>query len=462
MSTTTTTTATAFIDVGHAQPRPFPTGFVWGAATSSFQIEGAPRADGKGESIWDRFCATPGKIADGSDGSVACDHFHRSTADVALMADLGLNSYRFSVAWSRVVPDASRRINTAGLDFYDRLVDDLLAAGIDPSLTLYHWDLPQWLEDAGGWPTRTTAEAFVDYTTAVVHRLGDRVNRFTTVNEPFVIANLGYLTGEHAPGRKDLRAALAASHHVLLAHGLGLQVIRELAPHAEGGITVNFTPVEPVGDSPFALDRQRVQNEYENRWYSDPVAGRGYPAFTVERLAWDQAEVRDGDMALIAAPIDFFGVNFYTRKMVGAIDGERIERGAQTTMGWEIHPPALGDLLLFLHDEYRFPKIFITENGAAMPDDRRTADGRVADHDRLAYVRSHLDQVLRAIDGGVPVAGYFAWSLLDNFEWAFGYVPRFGLVEVDFETQQRTPKLSALWYSDVARTNTLIAPLQGD
>lgn len=435
--------------------RTFPTDFVWGAATSSFQIEGASSADGKSESIWDRFCATPGKIADGTDGTLACDHYHRVADDVALMADLGLTAYRFSISWPRVVPGGTGEVNPAGLDFYDRLVDELLAAGITPYPTLYHWDLPQVLQDQGGWTNRATAEAFADYAAATVRRLGDRVSRWTTINEPFVIANLGYLTGEHAPGHRDLGEALAASHHVLLAHGMALQAIKEIEPTHEVGIVINFTPVTPVGDSPFARERQQVVNEFENRWYSDPLAGRGYPAFTTERLGWDQAEVLPGDLDLIARPVDFFGINFYTRKFVAAIDGERGDRGDETAMGWEIHPPALGDLLRFLDDEYDFPKLFITENGAAMPDTDRDADGRVADHDRIAYLRGHLEQVAGAIEHGVPVEGYFAWSLLDNFEWAWGYGPKFGIVEVDPDTLERRPKRSALWYADLIRSGSL-------
>ncbi|TDT17566.1 beta-glucosidase [Ilumatobacter fluminis] len=435
--------------------RAFPTDFVWGAATSSFQIEGASDADGKSESIWDRFCATPGTIIDGTDGTRACDHYNRVADDVALMVDLGLTAYRFSIAWPRVVPGGTGEVNAAGLDFYDRLVDELLAAGITPYPTLYHWDLPQVLQDQGGWTNRATAEAFADYAAATVRRLGDRVTRWTTVNEPYVIANLGYLTGEHAPGHRDLDEALAASHHVLLAHGMALRAIKEIEPSHEVGVVINFTPVTPVGDSPFARERQQIVNEFENRWYSDPIAGRGYPAFATERLGWDQAEVLPGDLDLIAQPVDFFGINFYTRKFVAAIDGERGDRGDETAMGWEIHPPALGDLLRFLDDEYDFPKLLITENGAAMPDTERDADGRVADHDRIAYLRGHLEQVAGAIEQGVPIEGYFAWSLLDNFEWAWGYGPKFGIVEVDPDSLERRPKRSALWYADLIRSGSL-------
>jgi beta-glucosidase len=453
---TVVTSVDASASIQGSGERSFPVGFAWGAATSSFQIEGATDADGRGESIWDRFCRRAGAIRDASDGRIACDHYRRVADDVALLRELGLTAYRFSIAWPRVMPAGTGEVNAAGLDFYDRLVDALLDAGIEPHPTLYHWDLPQVLEDAGGWPERSTAAAFADYAGAVARRLGDRVVRWSTINEPFVVTNLGYLTGEHAPGRTDLRAALAASHHVLLAHGLGMERIREVAPGAEVGIVLNFTPVRPVGTSPLARERQRVIDEWENRWYADAIAGSGYPEYATERLGWDQAEVLPGDMDTISAPIDHLGINFYTRKMVGALDGERPDRGGETAMGWEIHPPALGELLQRLHASYRFPKLYITENGAAMPDDRRDAQGRIADLDRIEYLHDHLAQVADAVDAGVPVAGYFAWSLLDNFEWAWGYGPKFGLVEVDPLTLERRPKQSARWYARVARSGSLL------
>jgi beta-glucosidase len=434
--------------------RQLPDGFLWGSATSSYQIEGAVDADGRGESIWDRFCSIQGNIKDGSDGSVACDHYHVFADDIALMQRLNLNAYRFSIAWPRVLPEGRGRVNVAGLDFYDRLVDALLAAGIQPFPTLYHWDLPQALEDQGGWPMRSTAEAFGEYAEVVAARLGDRVADWMTINEPYVVANHGYLTGEHAPGRHSLADSLAASHHLLLGHALAMGRVRAAVPDARVGIVLNFTPVEPIGTSPAAVDRQRIVTDIENRWYVDPIGGLGYPQYTVDRLGWAQDEVRDGDMELIAQPIDALGVNFYTRKMVGALDGEQQERGDETAMGWEIHPGSLGDLLRGLHDVHRFPRYLITENGAAMPDADRV-DGRIIDHDRLEYFAAHLAQVHQAIEDGVPVDGYFAWSLLDNFEWAHGYGPKFGLVEVDMETQRRTPKQSALWYAEVAASGEI-------
>ena len=434
--------------------RRFPTGFWWGSATSSYQIEGAVDIDGRGESIWDRFCSTPGRIIDGSSGADACDHYHRVDDDVALMQRLSLNAYRFSIAWPRVLPNGTGQVNDRGLDFYDRLVDSLLAAGIRPFPTLYHWDLPQVLEDAGGWPVRATAEAFAEYAEAVVSRLGDRVSDWMTLNEPFVSANHGYLTGEHAPGRTSLADSLAASHHLLLGHGLAMERIRSTSPGASVGIVLNFTPVTPIGSSPAALDRQRMVDDLDNRWYVDPIGGLGYPQYTVDRLGWAQSEIRDGDMELIARPIDMLGINFYTRQMVGALEGERLTRGSLTTMGWEVHPAALGDLLRGLHSAHGFQRYLITENGAAMPDDL-VVDGRVIDDDRLEYIAAHLGQVHQAIEDGVPVEGYFAWSLLDNFEWAHGYGPKFGLVAVDRTTQHRTPKLSAVWYAEVARSGEI-------
>jgi len=433
--------------------RRFPADFWWGAATSSYQIEGAADADGRGQSIWDRFCTRPRAISDGSDGSVACDHYHRYADDVEIMRRLRLNAYRFSIAWPRVLPEGRGTPNQRGLDFYDRLVDTLLAAGIRPFPTLYHWDLPQAVEDRGGWPVRDTAEAFADYAGVVVARLGDRVADWVTLNEPFVSATHGYITGEHAPGRHSLADGLAASHHLLLGHARAMERIRAAVPGARVGIVLNFTPVIPVGSSPAALDRQQIADEVENRWYVHAVGGLGYPTYSSERLGWEQREVLPGDMESIARPIDVLGVNFYSRQMVGAL-GDRLDRGALTAMGWEIHPPALGDLLRDLHRRHGFPRYLITENGAAMPDTVRV-DGRIIDHDRLEYVAAHLAEVHRAIEDGVPIGGYFAWSLLDNFEWAHGYGPKFGLVEVDMATQRRTPKQSALWYAEVAGTGEI-------
>ncbi len=449
----------------------FPEGFVWGVATSAFQIEGAAEADGRAPSIWDTCAARPGFIADGSDGRVACDHYHRYPEDVALMKELGVGAYRFSVAWPRVLPEGRGRVNAAGLDFYDRLVDALLAAGITPWSTLYHWDLPQCLEDIGGWTSRDVASAFVEYADAVTRRLGDRVKHWITHNEPWCASVLGYAQGEHAPGRKSWPDALAAAHHLLLSHGWGVPVIRSNARGADVGITLNLTHVDAASPSRWDQELANVVDGEINRWYLDPLFGRGYPEDIVSHHQREghlpgglEAFVQPQDLQAIRAPTDFLGVNFYTRALVRS---ERVpERenaprtipeppdDQRTDMGWEVRPDALRALLVRLHEDYAPARIFITENGAAYatgPD----ADGRVQDDRRLAYVAGHLRACRAAIDAGVPLHGYFLWSLLDNFEWAFGYEKRFGIVWVDFETQQRIMKASGRWYARVVRANAL-------
>ena len=432
----------------------FPAGFTWGAATSAYQVEGAVDVDGRGESIWDRFCAQPGVIADGSSGAVACDHYHWFPADVALMKELGLGAYRFSIAWPRILPDGTGPVQTAGLDHYDRLVDALLEAGIAPYPTLYHWDLPQALEDRGGWVSRATVDAFVSYADVVTARLGDRVPAWMTLNEPFVSWNHGYLTGEHAPGRHSYEDGLAAAHHLLLAHGRAVSVIRANAPQARVGIVLNFTPVFPLTDS--AEDRAEADlvDGIENRWCVEPIAGLGYPAATAASVGWKATEVHDGDLDEISVPIDLLGVNYYTRQIVAADHDAVPKPSPATDMGWEIYPEGIGALLRRLHDRHAFPAYFVAENGAAMAD-QPDEHGFVQDDDRIDYLRSHLRAVHGAIASGVPVQGYFAWSLLDNFEWAHGYAKRFGIVRVDLDTLVRTPKASAHWYSEVVRTGVV-------
>jgi beta-glucosidase len=432
-------------------PVRLPDGFVWGAATSAYQVEGATTADGRGESIWDRFARRTGAIGDGSSGDTACDHYHRWERDVALMSELGLGAYRFSVAWPRVVPAGRGAVNRAGLDFYERLVDGLLAAGITPLPTLYHWDLPQPLEDEGGWPVRATADAFADYAAVVVGRLGDRVETWMTINEPYVPAYLGYISGEHAPGRTEVEAGLAACHHLLVAHGLAVERIRELAPSARAGIVLNFTPTVPASDDPADVDLADLRDDLENRWFIEALAGREYPPRVVARYGWRGDEIAAGDADLIAQPIDVLGINYYTRQIVRADGTGREPPGPTTAMGWEIHPESFGALLRSIHSRYGFPRYVITENGAAMRDHRRV-DGRIDDGDRIDYLRSHLAEVAAAIADGMPIEGYMVWSLLDNFEWAYGYTHRFGIVEVDPATLERIPTASALWYADVART----------
>jgi beta-glucosidase len=450
----------------------FPDGFLWGAATSAQQIEGGHGLDGRSESIWDRFAATPGRIADGSDARVACDHYRRWREDVGLMKWLGLNAYRFSVAWPRVVPGGRGAVNPAGLDFYDALVDGLLAAGIRPFVTLYHWDLPQVLQERGGWGARETVDAFVEYADAVTARLGDRVRDWTTHNEPWCVATLGHEHGVHAPGHRDPAEALRVGHHLLLSHGRAVEVVRRNAPGAEVGIVLMLSPAEPATDSRVDLDAARRYDGALNRWYLDPVLRGRYPEDAVAdrvrrgHLASPELPfVRDGDLAVIAAPLDFLGVNYYSRTVVrGDAAGEpvavrMVPESELTDMGWEVHPAGLHALLLRLEREYRPRKLLVTENGAAYTDPA-DADGRVADARRVAYLHGHLAAAARAIAAGVPLAGYFTWSLLDNFEWGHGYAMRFGLFDVDFASQRRRARDSAHWYRRVVAANAVDEPTE--
>jgi beta-glucosidase len=441
--------------------RRFPPGFVFGAATSSYQIEGAAGLDGRGESVWDRFSHTPGRTRNGDTGDVACDHYHRYREDVAIMGDLGLDAYRFSVAWPRVIPAGTGEVNEAGLDFYDRLVDELLGRGIAPHLTLYHWDLPQPLEDAGGWPVRATAEAFADYAAVVAGRLGDRVRHFTTLNEPWVVSDHGYRNGSHAPGRTEPEAALAAAHHLLVAHGLGGQAVRAAAPTASVGLVVNLEPQHPATAHPLDLEAASIAHDQVNRWFLDPVAGRGYPEGGSRDWAWRHTEILDGDLELIAGAIDFLGVNYYSRTVVRSPLlpplAETPPEPDRTGMGWEIYPQGLREVLAFAASRTGDTPIFITENGAAFPADERDP---TRDPERVAFLNAHLAAALDAIDDGVPLRGYFAWSLLDNFEWAHGYAPRFGIVHVDFATLERRVRDSGRFWASVA--NEGLAPLDDD
>ncbi len=442
----------------------FPAGFVWGAATASYQIEGAAREGGRGESIWDRFSHTPGKIVNGDTGDVACDHYHRWREDVALMRSLNLQAYRFSVAWPRIIPEGRGRINAIGLAFYDHLVDALLDAGITPWVTLYHWDLPQPLEDAGGWPNRATADAFAEYVDAITRRLGDRVRNWITLNEPWCSAFLGYHLGVHAPGRQDLRDALAAVHTLLLAHGTAVPIIRRNSPGAQVGITLNPAQVYPASESDADRAAAHRYDGYVNRWFLDPLYGRGYPVDLLEWYGARAPEVAAGDLPTIAAPTDFLGVNYYSPSFIrddpadaflGVVDAG-LAGAEQTEMGWIVYPPGLRDLLVRLASDYPTGPLYVTENGAAYPDPA-PRDGRVADPERTRYYASHLAAALAAIEQGVPLRGYFAWSLLDNFEWAFGYTRRFGITYVDYATQERTIKDSGRWYRQVAAANRLVA-----
>nr|WP_104819117.1 GH1 family beta-glucosidase [Kitasatospora sp. MMS16-BH015] len=436
-----------------------PAGFRWGAATAAYQIEGAATEDGRAPSIWDTFSHTPGKVAAGDTGDVACDHYHRWPEDLALMGRLGLDSYRFSIAWPRVVPQADGRVNPAGLDFYDRLVDGLLAAGITPFPTLYHWDLPQAQQDRGGWPERSTAERFGEYAAVVGERLGDRVTHWATLNEPLCSAWIGHLDGAMAPGLTDLTAAVRASCHLHLAHGLAVQALRATVPGAQLGIVNNLSTIEPAGDSEADLAAARRADGHVNRWWLDPVLGRGYPADMVE-LYGVEIPLKDADLATIAAPLDWLGLNYYFRQIVtddptGPAPYARQVTGPGpefTAMPWEVHAPGLEQLLLRLTHEYGARRIYVTENGSAY-EDTPAADGSVQDPERTAYLELHLAACARAVAQGAPLAGYFAWSLLDNFEWAYGYAKRFGLVHVDYPTQRRTVKASGHRYAELIRAH---------
>ncbi len=439
----------------------FPQGFLWGTATSAYQIEGAHAADGKGPSIWDTFAHMPGKIERDENGDVAADHCHRYRDDVAIMGALGLNAYRFSIAWSRVLPAGTGVANPRGLDFYQRLVDALLERGIRPFVTLYHWDLPQVLQDRGGWGARETAAAFGEYATLVGCTLGDRVKDWITLNEPLATTTAGHIFGMHAPGTQDVKLAFQVSHHLNLAHGNAVRALRATVPQARVGITEVSLPVYPASESRADVDAARRYDGFVNRWYWDPPLRGSYPTDVLERLGAFAPAVQDGDMERIAVPIDFFGHNSYTRSVVKD-DPESILLGAtplppvgkpQTTMGWEIYPDHLYDSLLRITRDYGAPDIYITENGASFDD--AVVGGRVDDPQRCDYLRAHLRACHRAIAAGAKLRGYFCWSLLDNFEWTFGYARRFGLVYVDFGTQQRIVKSSGKFFGEVARRNRL-------
>jgi beta-glucosidase len=448
----------------------FPDDFTWGAATSAFQIEGAVHDDGRGPSIWDRFCAEPGRISDGSDANVACDHYHRSGDDIGLLRWLGVRSYRFSIGWPRVLPSGHGKVNAAGLDFYDRLVDQLLAADIEPFVTLNHWDLPAALHDDGGWPARGTVSAFVNYASVVMQRLGDRVKKVCTHNEPWCISTLGFANGEHAPGvRGDWPRALAAAHHLLLSHGLAVEAIRAVAPQAEVGIVLNLVPNQPASDSDADRDACRAFDGGFNRWFLDPLYGRGYPEDVIAdhvragHLAPGPLPfVRDGDLRSIANATDYLGVNYYSRSVIRSTTVPEVDNAPatvhasddKTDMGWEVHAPGLHAILKRVHAEYAPPRLYVTENGAAYatgPD----AAGRVRDVERQRYLWTHFEAVHQAIADGIPLAGFYIWSLMDNFEWAQGYTKRFGIFWVDYATQARVAKDSAHMCRRIVRGNAL-------
>ena len=451
----------------------FPDGFAWGTATASYQIEGAVNEDGRSPSIWDTFSHTPGKVQDGDTGDVADDHYHRYREDVQLMADLGVGWYRFSLAWPRLQPDGRGALHEKGVEFYSRLVDELLAKGITPWVTLYHWDLPQVLQDAGGWPARDTAERFAEYAAAVHARLRDRVRHWTTLNEPWVSAFIGHATGRHAPGLQDPEGSLKAAHHLMLGHGLAIEAMRGADPDAAYGVTLSLSPTDPATDDPADVDAARRADGLTNRLFLDPFVHGRYPADTFDDVkgVTDGSYVHEGDERRIGQPLDFLGVNYYSRSVVrvgdksrdtvsnwpGNGDIETVSRGLpQTEMGWEIDSKGLYDLLTRIARDYSGVPLYVTENGAAFADEK-SDDGQVHDPDRIAYLDGHFRAAHRALQDGADLRGYFVWSLMDNFEWSFGFSKRFGLIHVDYETLERTPKDSARWYAGVTAANGLEA-----
>jgi beta-glucosidase len=455
--------------------RRFADDFIFGTATASYQIEGAVTEDGRLPSIWDTFSHTPGRTLGGETGDVACDSYHRWESDLDLMASYGIGAYRFSIAWPRIIPTGTGAVNQAGLDFYSRFVDGLLERGIKPIVTLYHWDLPQALEDAGGWPERATAEAFATYAKVVGEALGDRVDTWTTLNEAWCAAYLGYGVGVHAPGRSDPVAALRAVHHLNLGHGLAVQALRSVvSPEAKMSITNNLATVRAASDDPADIHAAEKDRALANGVFTGPQLRGEYPAlaFEVTSKLTDWSFVQDGDLEQIHQPIDVMGLNWYTPRTVrqgtpppptptpmpsvspGNEDVEDVfEEGDRTEMGWIVDPSGLEELLGDLDREFPGLPIVITENGCAYDDP--VVDGRCHDARRIDYLQRHVTAVHRAIEAGANVVGYFVWSLMDNFEWAFGYSMRFGITHVDFETQQRTPRDSALWYTKLARTHEI-------
>jgi beta-glucosidase len=464
-----------------AERSAFPSGFLWGAATAAYQIEGAATEDGRTPSIWDTFSHTPGRTVNGETGDVAADHYHRYRGDVGLMSELGIAAYRFSISWPRIIPGGSGQVNAKGIDFYSRLVDSLLEASIQPVITLYHWDLPQELEDAGGWTSRATSERFAEYAAVMAGALGDRVSMWTTFNEPWCSSFLGYSAGVHAPGRQEPASALSAVHHLLLAHGLAVGELRSILPAAaKTAITLNLHVVRPASQSAEDIDAARQIDGLANRVWLDPLFKGSYPqdVFDDTKDITDWSFVQPGDLEVISRPIDLLGVNYYTPTLVRAYAGSGPkaradghgqggetwpgassveflpQEGQHTEMGWVVDPTGFYDLLMRLHRELPDTPLMITENGAAF-NDAVEEDGSIHDPDRLNYIRAHLNAVVDAINDGADVRGYFVWSLMDNYEWAWGYAKRFGVIRVDFDTQERTVKDSGRFYADVVRANSV-------
>ena len=425
--------------------------FLWGAATAAYQIEGSASEGGRTPSIWDTFAKIPGNIHNGDTGEIACDHYHRYEEDLDIMQWMGLSAYRFSISWTGVIPNGIGEVNEEGINFYNSIIDGLLSRGITPFITLYHWDLPQILQDRGGWNNRDSAEWFAEYAAVCARYFGDRVKHWITINEPHCAAWFGNFRGWHAPGITDLQTSVNVAHHLLLAHGRATQEIRAIIDGAKIGIAPGLTPVYPLTTSQDDLAAAKFMDGYDIRWFLDPVYGRGYPSEVIERFGLTPP-VLDGDLATISTPTDFLGVNFYLRQTVKAnqessffrIEGVDTPGTPTTGMGWEINPEALTDLLIRIHADYSPKEIFITENGSAWDDEN--IDGEIEDFQRISYLESHLQAMEAARATGVPIHGYFAWSLLDNFEWTFGFSKRFGLIYVDYQTLARIPKASAKWY----------------
>lgn len=436
----------------------FPDRFLWGAATAAYQVEGSPLADGAGASIWHTFAHTPGVIAGDDHGDVACDHYHRWREDIALMRELRLRAYRFSIAWPRVLPTGRAPVNPPGLAFYDRLVDELLEAGIEPMITLYHWDLPQVLEDAGGWAEPATADAYADYAETMFRSLGDRAKRWITFNEPWVFHWVGTVLGIHAPGRHDMAAAIEGGHQSLRAHGMAVERFRHLVPDGEIGMTVSVQAHVPATDDPRDIEASARARAFHNEWFVDPLVYGDYPASLRAEFGALLPEITAEDRALIQAPIDFLGVNYYTRNVEGHDDRSFLRVtthrpvGIYTAMDWEIYPAGLHRVLVEFHERYGLP-LYVTENGAGYEAETPGPDGMVHDPERLLYLQSHLEACHRAIADGVDLRGYMVWTLMDNFEWGFGYAKRFGIARCDFDTQARSLKRSGLWYRTVIEEN---------
>jgi len=436
----------------------FPDNFLWGTATCAYQIEGAVNEDGRGESIWDVFSHTPGKIHNNDNGDVACDHYHRWQEDIQLMKSLGFKSYRFSIAWPRILPEGRGKINQPGLDFYNRLIDGLLEAGIQPLATLYHWDLPTALE--GAWLNRSTVDAFAEYSGLAARHFGDRVKMWFTINEPWCASHLSYTIGEQAPGLKDRSKGILAAHHVLLAHGVAVKELRKAVHNAQIGIVLNMSPIHNDPDAPISEDRVRFMDGELIRWFADPIYGRGYPKDMLEdyvRMGMLKSTepdfIKPGDMDLIAQETDLLGINYYTRMFVSSkSEGVHSENRdvPKTDMGWELYPQGLFEILERVNRDYQPRQLMVTENGASYADGP-DENGRVHDQRRIDYLQTHIYQIWLAIQAGIPVNGYLVWSLMDNFEWARGYSQRFGMIHVDYKTQKRTIKDSAQWYRDVIK-----------